>query len=409
MTRLATVRRHHAPPRAGSICDAEATVVQTQSATELYIRCAPLASANSRNGCLRQAQVIYDGLVQLLKQFNADMGHVLIEKAYFRNLAADIGDFQQVRHEAYRKRGVCENTQPAATYLQQPPCRDGQDVELQAYAVVPGDGGHVIVDHLSPSREHVTIKRYEIGQAQHLYVSAITGQGLNGSPLGTFREQSDKMFQVASEVIGQYGLAFPDVLRTWIYLDDIDRDYDALNASRNEFFGREGVSRLPASTGISAGLHPVGTGCSVDVYGLLNPEIAECEIMTTPTLNEAPEYGSAFSRGMKVAVPEQTYLYISGTASVDEKGDTVHVGQRREQMERMLLNIRELLQGQGATFADLAQGVTYLKSADMAELYREVLAEWGVSGFPHSIVEAHVCRPDLLTEMEAIAVIPSDR
>jgi len=55
-------------------------------------------------------------------------------------------------------------------------------------------------------------------------------------------------------------------------LDDIDRDYAEFNLSRNEFFQREEIHRLPASTGIRAGLYPPGTLCGVDLYALLNPE-----------------------------------------------------------------------------------------------------------------------------------------
>jgi enamine deaminase RidA (YjgF/YER057c/UK114 family) len=128
--------------------------------------------------------------------------------------------------------------------------------------------------------------------------------------------------------------------------------------------------------------------------------------MTTPTLNEAATYGASFSRGMKVDLPDKTVLYISGTASVDERGATVHIGDKRRQLERMLLNIRELLAPHGATFADLTQAATFLKRADYLELCELVMEEWGLQGVPNSFVEAGVCRPNLLCEMEAIAILP---
>jgi enamine deaminase RidA (YjgF/YER057c/UK114 family) len=228
-------------------------------------------------------------------------------------------------------------------------------------------------------------------------------------PLGPFRRQSDTMFETAMELLREHGATFREVLRTWIYLDDIDRDYQALNDSRNAFFQREDVRRLPASTGIGGKLHPRGTLCTLDVYALLNPGIAQVEVMRTPTLNEAPQYGSSFSRGMKMALPEQTYLFISGTASVDEQGQTAHVGDVRGQLERMLLNIEGLLAPQGAAWSDLVQGVTFLKSPEYAEVYRELCEERGIVDVPHTVVQADVCRPELLSEMEAIAVVPTRR
>lgn len=407
MTRLTSVR-HHAPVCVRGTCQVEATAITTADATEIFARCAPIASATSRNGCPIQSRVVYDGLASLLEQLGAEMCHVVIEKAFFRNLAADYEDFQQIRREAYRKRGITGDLLPATTYLGQPPCRAGRDIELQFYAILPASSETARVHSLPSPGEHVSVKLLEVGEARHLYISNISGGALNGRPPGSFRQQSDAILDVAKEIVQGHGVPFSDVLRTWIYLDNIDRDYAALNASRNAFFDREGVERVPASTGIGGGSHPKGSLCVVDVYALLNPEIAQIEVMQTPTLNEAPEYGSSFSRGMKMALPDQTYLFISGTASVDESGATAHVGDVRRQIERMLVNVEELLRAQGATFADLAHAVTYLKSADYLELYQEICQERGVTEVPHTIVEADVCRPELLSEMEAIAVVPTE-
>jgi enamine deaminase RidA (YjgF/YER057c/UK114 family) len=408
MTKLVTIRRH-APSHARGLCKVETATVTTSCATEIFARCAPLAAGNSRNGCRLQAQAIYESLAAMLEQLGGAMGHVVIEKAFLRKVVADFHAFEEARIDAYRRHGISGQRLPATTYLGQPPCMPGQDVELQVYAVVPTSPGSARVQHLSPANEHVTVKLVEIGQVRHLYISNVSGEGRDHVPLGPFRRQSDVMFDTALEVLRENGTSFRDVLRTWIYLDDIDRDYQALNDSRNAFFQREDVRRLPASTGIGGKLHPRGTLCTLDVYALLNPAVAQVEVMHTPTLNDAPQYGSSFSRGMKMALPEQTYLFISGTASVDECGRTAHVGDVRGQLERMLLNIEGLLTPQGATWADLVQGVTFLKSPDYAELYRELCEERGMVELPHTIVQADICRPELLSEMEAIAVVPNRR
>ena len=406
MTRLMSTRHREAGGTRG-MCNTEATVISTSSATEIFARCAPVASGTSKNCIRRQSEVVYEGLAAMLDELGTDMGQVVIEKAYFRDVVADFDEFEQVRRESYRRRGVTGAWLPATTYLGQPPCRPGRDVELQVVAVVPAASDTARVQPLSSSQEHCTVKSIRIGEAEHVYISNVIGQGMDGKPASPFHPQSDKMFEIARQALGEQGIEFPDVVRTWIYLDDIDRDYGKLNTSRNEFFERCGVRRLPASTGIGGRLHPSGAWVSVDIWTLANPEIAQIEVMTTPTLNEAPEYGSAFSRGMKVVLPEETYLFISGTASVDEKGDTVHVDDVDAQMERMLLNIEKLLKPHGAKFSDLASAVTYLKSADDADRYRDLCTERDMDSVPHTIVQADVCRPDLLCEMEAVAVLPS--
>ena len=398
---------------------------------------------------------MYESLATMLTQLGAAMGHVAIEKVFLRNVVADFHPLEEARLDAYRRQGISGHRLPATTYVGQPPCASGQDVELQVYAVVPTSPGSARVQSLSPANEHATVKLIEIGGARHLYVSNVSGEGARGwglgardrgsgirahglgttvgafagssslapgpeplapspqplapNPCSLFRCQSDAMFDAASEILSQQRASFREVLRTWIYLDDINRDYQALNDSRNAFFQRDGVGRLPASTGIGGKLHPRGTLCSLDAYALSTPQVAQIEVLHTATLNEAAQYGSSFSRGMKMALPDLTYLFISGTASVDERGETVHVGDVRGQLERMLVNIEGLLVPQGATWGDLVQGVTFLKSPEYADVYRELCEERGMVELPHTIVQANVCRRELLCEMEAIAVIPSGR
>jgi enamine deaminase RidA (YjgF/YER057c/UK114 family) len=91
---------------------------------------------------------------------------------------------------------------------------------------------------------------------------------------------------------------------------------------------------------------------------------------------------------------------------VDERGETIHVNDIRQQIERMLRNVRELLKPAGATFADVAQVITYLKSREHLDLFLNIWEETGLQGLPNSFVEAGVCRPDLLCELEAIAIRP---
>ena len=59
-------------------------------------------------------------------------------------------------------------------------------------------------------------------------------------------------------------------------------------------------------------------------------------------LNEAYDYGSAFSRGMRIDLNGLTILLISGTASIDDAGRTVHVGDLRAQLRRTFDNITKL-------------------------------------------------------------------
>ncbi|MFL6442324.1 MAG: Rid family hydrolase [Candidatus Sulfotelmatobacter sp.] len=128
------------------------------------------------------------------------------------------------------------------------------------------------------------------------------------------------------------------------------------------------------------------------------------------TLNEAYEYGSAFSRGMRIDLNGLTMLLISGTASIDEEGRTVHVGDFRAQLRRTYANISKLLESEGATWHDIVRTTCYLRDIErdyqaFNEERTAFFKEQGLDPLPASTgIQATLCRPDLLIEIEAIAM-----
>jgi enamine deaminase RidA (YjgF/YER057c/UK114 family) len=129
-------------------------------------------------------------------------------------------------------------------------------------------------------------------------------------------------------------------------------------------------------------------------------------------LNEAFHYAkpSSFSRGMRLDIGNTVILLISGTASIDDKGETVHIGNFRLQMRRTLKNITALLAAEGATWKDIVRTTCYLRDIDRdyAEFNEERTAffqEQGLDPLPASTgIQAKLCRPELLVEIEAIAM-----
>lgn len=128
-------------------------------------------------------------------------------------------------------------------------------------------------------------------------------------------------------------------------------------------------------------------------------------------LNEAYDYGSAFSRGMRIDLGTITILLISGTASIDEQGRTLHAGDLRAQTRRTFDNITALLASEGATWKDVVRTTCYLRdierdykafNEERAAFYREQ----ALNPLPASTgIQAILCRSDLLVEIEAIAML----
>ena len=127
-------------------------------------------------------------------------------------------------------------------------------------------------------------------------------------------------------------------------------------------------------------------------------------------LNEAYEYGSAFSRGMRIDLNGLTILLISGTASIDDAGRTVHAGDLRAQLRRTFDNISKLLASEGATWHDIVRTTCYLRDIErdyqaFNEERTRFYKEQGLDPLPASTgIQAILCRPDLLVEIEAIAM-----
>jgi 2-iminobutanoate/2-iminopropanoate deaminase len=127
-------------------------------------------------------------------------------------------------------------------------------------------------------------------------------------------------------------------------------------------------------------------------------------------LNEAYDYGSAFSRGMRIELNGLTILLISGTASIDDAGRTVHAGDLRRQVQRTYDNITKLLASEGATWHDIVRTTCYLRDIErdyqaFNEERTRFYKEQGLDPLPASTgIQAILCRPDLLVEIEAIAV-----
>jgi 2-iminobutanoate/2-iminopropanoate deaminase len=135
-------------------------------------------------------------------------------------------------------------------------------------------------------------------------------------------------------------------------------------------------------------------------------------ITNLETLNEAYHYErpSSFSRGMRIDLNGLVILLISGTASINERGETVHAGDLRAQTRRTFDNMTKLLESEGATWKDIVRTTCYLRDMerDYAAFNEERTAfyrEQALDPLPASTgIQAILCRPELLVEIEAIAM-----
>ena len=146
------------------------------------------------------------------------------------------------------------------------------------------------------------------------------------------------------------------------------------------------------------------------LHEITNAPIEKRAITNLNALNEAYDYGSAFSRGMRVELGNFVVLFISGTASIDDNGRTLYVGDLRSQVRRTYDNITALLESEGATWKDIVRTTCYLRDIErdyqaFNEERTQFYKEQGLNPVPASTgIQVILCRPDLLVEIEAIAM-----
>lgn len=358
-----------------------------------------------RGSLSEQVRDLYDRLGRVLSEQGVDRHHVVTEKVFFSDIEAQVEVFKGIREAFYLDGNGTTGSLPATTWLEQPPCDPGVLCELQARVVLSTPGAPAEVRDLPGLPFPAVGKVIHCAGYDYVHLNNLTG-GTPGDGMD-YAAQTEAVFDLAEAVLETEGLTFRDVVRTWLYLAEMDRDYADLNRVRNAFFERHGVIRRPASTGIQGRVYPCDRAGSLDLYAFRAKGPVDVKVMHAPTLNEAWSYGSSFSRGLTVTCQHRTVAYISGTASIDTEGRVVHVGDIEGQVNRMLLNVEQLLQGSGATPADLVRATTYLKRAEDFDVFKRVYAERGFPlDIPHTVCRADVCRPDWLVEIEGAAIFP---
>ena len=198
------------------------------------------------------------------------------------------------------------------------------------------------------------------------------------------------------------------IARTWFFVDDILGWYGDFNAARSEIYTDRGIfdRYVPASTGIggsnAAGAAVVASAIAMEAKGE-NVTVAE---IPSPLQCPAGDYGSSFSRAAEVGTPEVRTLFVSGTASIDAEGFTVHDDDVNAQIEQTFQVVGAILESRGMGFADVTRANAYFKSpADAGALVGHATRH----GLPLSRVvvsQDEICRGDLLFELEVDAVAP---
>ena len=324
-----------------------------------------------------QLKRIYEGEERLLRLPQV-MGADVILKRYF--LSDSTNQQPLMKQEA-----DC-----SVSVIQQPPL-DGSKVAVWLYlqkgSKVANVNGVIVAEH--NGYRHL----WKMGMHEHKGDSAW---------------QTESLLINYEETLQSFNATLADnCIRTWFFVRDVDTQYAGMVKARKENFAEQGLTEQThyiSSTGIG-GL-PADTRALVQMgtYALTGFEPSQQRYLYAPThLNPTYEYGVTFERGTVMEYGDRAHVFLSGTASINNKGEVVHVGNIVKQTERMWENVGVLLEEGGASFDDVMQIIVYLRDVCDSPPVKEMF-DRRFPDTPKVITLAPVCRPTWLIEMECIAV-----
>ena len=196
-------------------------------------------------------------------------------------------------------------------------------------------------------------------------------------------------------------------IRTWLFVNDIDLNYGGVVRARNQVFFTQGLTvhtHFIASTGIGGRQQDPNVLSQMDNYAIAGIQQEQIHYLYAPThLNRTSDYGVSFERGTYVDYGDRRHVFISGTASINNKGEIMYPKDIEQQTRRMWENVEALLKEAECSYDDVTEMVVYLRDIADYDIVRGLYEE-RFPGKPCVIVHAAVCRPGWLVEMECMAV-----
>ncbi|SDK79252.1 Enamine deaminase RidA, house cleaning of reactive enamine intermediates, YjgF/YER057c/UK114 family [Maridesulfovibrio ferrireducens] len=290
-----------------------------------------------------------------------------------------------------------------------------QDIEDRSFVSIigqpPARGGKIALEayHIdAPGRLRKLERTPNTLTVRHGNYCSQWIKGQLARPESSYQQTHQIFAHLASEISKYDATILDNIIRTWIYVRDIDNNYQGMVDARRELFDIIGLTKgthYIASTGIE------GLGCNVsDLVSMDSLSITGLAPEQITFIN-APEYlcptydyNVTFERATRVTYGDRSHYYISGTASIDREGNILHPENVIKQAERTLVNIEALLQKYGAEMNDLKILVVYLRDPSEAGIVNNFLQNALPKNIPWIMVRGAVCRPQWLIEIEGIAI-----
>jgi aminoacrylate peracid reductase len=123
------------------------------------------------------------------------------------------------------------------------------------------------------------------------------------------------------------------------------------------------------------------------------------EIITPP--NPPPPL-APYSSGVKAG----GFIYVSGTLAIGPNGETLAVGNAREQARLVIESIKATIEAGGGTLKNVVFNQIFLKDLSDYATFNEVYREYFTDHLPaRYCIQTELVRPDFLVEMATTAYV----
>ncbi len=363
-------------------------------AREFHVSAAPGAAPLD---AAAQARSLYQAVASRLA--DAPSLRIVAERVFGR--LSDKAEVLEARSRVLAESALASDA--PVTYLEGSPARGGSPAGVQLVLVSPGHAARVepLTSDAGPCGCLVAA-----GTTRRAWLSGMHGIMAGRSP----EAQAALMFERTQDALASAGMTWGSVICTRIYVRRLLDWYAEFNGVRNAFYRKLGLIAggrydVPASTGIQGKSSDDGE-CVMDVFaastgGAGTPAF---EKLHNPLQSEATDYGSSFARGARLDLPGARYVFVSGTASIDAQGKSVFQDDPPAQARQTLDSFEAVARAGGAAIAEIVHGTCFCKDAAYAAAFEREVQRRRWPDFPWPLVVADVCRPDLLLEIDGVAV-----
>jgi enamine deaminase RidA (YjgF/YER057c/UK114 family) len=240
------------------------------------------------------------------------------------------------------------------------------------------------------------------GAFRHLWNASAHNTAINSE------YQTRLLFNEYIMQLAQEGCTLADnCIRPWLFVNDVDVNYPGVVKARNTVFYTQGLTNdthFIASTGIGGRQQDANVLTQMDNYAIAGISKEQITYLYAPThLNRTSDYGVSFERGTRIDYADRSHVFISGTASINNKGQIEHPKDIVKQTHRMWDNVEALLKEADCDYNDVGVMIVYLRDIADYKLVNKLYEE-RFPDKPRVIVHAPVCRSGWLVEMECMAV-----